>query len=318
MCNKINQEGHIPQEGAKLIALRKSMNQRQSSIATQLETFLKPHMKKGFSILQPDISRLECEDTALDVPKLLAYAHLFGVDISMLLKPHFQTFCQSEFRLRHFDTDQQADQHLCQLENEGRMLAYSQFPSAFFVNPHQNSQRFQQIAHPDYVETHIHTLDSLLNFIFSPVSRYSCAVRGKILQQYLEHFRQKPKHLHFFSRAEFSSTSLFPSLILLPKKSTLIMLAPVMQPDKGDVFLEIRSELICKEVHDFYIHTVQSLDANISLLKIGMETLELLQQGISLESAVRFFYAEVQKRSPEDSAAVLENFSLDIQEMLEE
>lgn len=96
------------------------------------------------------------------------------------------------------------------------------------------------------------------------------------------------------------------------------MLAPVMQPDKGDVFLEIRSELICKEVHDFYIHTVQSLDANISLLKIGMETLELLQQGISLESAVRFFYAEVQKRSPEDSAAVLENFSLDIQEMLEE
>lgn len=318
MCTKINQEGHIPQDGTKLIALRKSMNQSQSSIAAQLQTFLKPHMKKGFSILQPDISRLECEDAALDVPKLLAYAHLFNVDISMLLKPHFQTFCQSEFRLHHFDTDEQAAQYLCQIENEGRMLAYSQFPSAFFVNANQHSQRFQQIAHPDYVETHIHTLDSLLNFIFSPISRYNCAARVKILQHYLEHFRQKSKHLHFFSRAEFSITSLFPSLILLPKKSTLIMLAPVMQPHQGDVFLEIRSELICKEVHDFYIHTVQSLDANISLLKIGVETLELLQQGASLESAVRFFYAEVQKRSPEDSAAVLENFSLDIQEMLKE
>jgi hypothetical protein len=44
----------------------------------------------------------------------------------------------------------------------------------------------------------------------------------------------------------------------------------------------------------------------------------LLQQGVSLESAVRFFYDEVQKRSPEDSAAILENFSVDIQEMLGE
>lgn len=318
MCNKTNQEKHIPQDGAQLIALRKASNHSQASMGQELQSLLKPHMKRGFSVLQPDISRLECEETALDVPKLLAYAHLFKVDISLLLKPHFQTFCQSEFRLQHFALDAEVDQYLCQMEDEGRILAYSQFPSSFFVNAHDDSARFQQIAHPDYAETHIHTLDSLLNFIFSPISRYSCAERGDILLRYLEHFRQRSKHLHFFSRAAFTATSLFPSLILLPKKSTLIMLAPVMQHDQGDVFLEIHSPLICKEVHDFYFHKVKTLDADISLLKIGRDTLEQLRQGTSLENAVRFFYDEVQKRSPEDSAAILENFSVDIQEMLRE
>ena len=318
MRNNIIQEGHIPQDGKQLHALRKTAHHSQADMAYLLQTFLKPHMKAGFSVLQPDISRLECEETALDVPKLLAYASLFKVVISTLLKPHFQTFCQSEFRLQHFATNAEADQHLCQLENEGRILAYSQFPSSFFVNPHDGSERFQQIAHPDYAETHIHTLDSLLNFIFSPISRHSYAARGDILRHYLAYFRQRSKHLHFFSRADFACTSLFPSLILLPKKSTLIMMAPVMQHDQGDVFLEIRSPRLCKEIHEFYFHKVNTLDVDISLLKIGLDTLELLQQGVSLESAVRFFYDEVQKRSPEDSAAILENFSVDIQEMLGE
>jgi hypothetical protein len=96
------------------------------------------------------------------------------------------------------------------------------------------------------------------------------------------------------------------------------MMAPVMQHDQGDVFLEIRSGSLCKEIHEFYFHKIKTLDVDISLLRIGQETLELLQQGVSLESAVRFFYDEVQKRSPEDSAAILENFSVDIQEMLRE
>ncbi len=89
-----------------------------------------------------------------------------------------------------------------------------------------------------------------------------------------------------------------------------------MQHDQGDVFLEIHGEQLCKEVHDFYFHNVRTLDADISLLKIGRDTLERLQQGISMEEAVRFFYGETQKRSPEDSAAILENFSVDVQEML--
>ena len=314
----MNQERHIPQDGKKLRALREIAHHSQASMADQLQSFLRPHMRLGFAILQPDISRLEGEDTALDVPKLLAYASIFKVDISTLLKPHFQTFCQSEFRLQHFDTNAEADNYLCEIEEAGRILAYSQFPSSFFVNPHEDSKRFQQIAAPDYEETHIHTLDSLLNFIFSPISRYSCIEKREILRRYLEHFRQRSKHLHFFSRSAFPSTSLFPSLILLPKKSTLIMLAPVMQHDQGDVFLEIHSSLLCKEVYDFYIHEVKTLDVDISLLKIGQETLELLQQGMGMESAVRFFYDTIQKRSPEDSAAILENFSVDIQAMLRE
>lgn len=110
--------------------------------------------------------------------------------------------------------------------------------------------------------------------------------------------------------------SRFPNLELLPNKSTLIMLAPIMQYGQGDVFLEIRSQKVCQEVSDFYHFTVDKLDADISLLKIGLDTLEIMQQGTQLNDAAVFFYQQVIQRSCDDSDTILENFSQDMQEML--
>jgi hypothetical protein len=93
------------------------------------------------------------------------------------------------------------------------------------------------------------------------------------------------------------------------------MLAPVMQYDQGDVLLEIRSASICEEVFNFY-STVKTLDADVTLIKIGREALELIQQGSSIEQSVRFFYQEVVKRSPEDGEAILENFNADMRPLL--
>ncbi|MEZ5452700.1 MAG: helix-turn-helix transcriptional regulator [Thiothrix sp.] len=316
MCKKSSAR-HIPQDGAKLRELREARSHSQTDIANHLQAFLKPYMKPGFTVQQPDISRLECEDSAVDVLKLLGYSHLFGVDVDFLLKPHFRSLRKNAFRLQHFSQDTEADSYLHNMENAGRILAYSKFPSSFFVSPHQESTRFQQIAQADYRETHIHTLDSLLTFIFSPVSHYSYAQRHAILRGYLEHFRHKhAKHLYFFARAHFPATSLFPNLVLLPEKFTLLMLAPVMQPVQGDIFLEIQDEHICQEVRDFYFHKVKTLDADITLLKIGRDTLELLQGECDMKAAVRHFYEETLKRSPEDSKLVLENFSPDMWEML--
>lgn len=312
-------KGHIPQDGKKLRELRKAASQNQTELADRLLDFLKPHMRPGFLLQQHDIARLELENTPMDVAELLGYSHLFGVDIDHLLKPHFRSLHKSAFRLQQFLLDDEADNYLCELENAGRILVYSQFPSSFFIHPPQDSVRFQQIARLDYQETHFHTLDSLLNFIFSPISRYSYAERDVILTRYLEHFRHKhSKRLQFFSRAAFTPDSLFPNLVLLPEKSTLLMLAPIMRHTQGDVFLEVHDEAICGQVREFYFHQVNTLDADITLLKIGRETLELLQEGENMESAIQFFHAETLKRSPEDSKTILENFRPDLREMLGE
>lgn len=74
--------------------------------------------------------------------------------------------------------------------------------------------------------------------------------------------------------------------------------------------------MINKEVRSFYYEDVIPLDADITLLKTGLETLEMLVHGVSMEGAIRFFYEETRKRSPEDCAIIMENFGPDMREML--
>ena len=90
--NRANKKtlSHIPQNGFKLKELRDSQGYTQADMANALETPLKPHMRAGFTIQQSDISRMEREETPLDIPELLAYASVFNVDIGAILKPHFQ------------------------------------------------------------------------------------------------------------------------------------------------------------------------------------------------------------------------------------
>lgn len=311
------QNRHIPQDGKRLKALRQIKGLSQAGLAQALQALIKPYMKNGFVIQQPDIARIELEKSTLDVPELLGYSQFFGTDIDDLLKPHFRSLHKNAFCLQQFSTDSDADDYFTRMEEAGRILAYSHFPSSFFMENQATNRRFQQIAQTDYCETHLYTLDSLLSFIFSPISRYGYAQRDSILERYVEHFRQRHnKRLYLFSRASFTPHSLFPNLVLLPEKATLLMLAPIMQQQQGDVFLEIHDELICKQVHDFYFQTVPLLETSIPLLRIGRETLALLQDGVSMENAIRFFYDEVQKRSPEDAEAVLQNVGQDIQDIL--
>lgn len=314
-----HQEERPPQNGQRLKELRLALGKNQSEMAGLLQKQLKPNMPHGFVVQQPDISRLEREQTALDIPKLLAYTTVFDVDIATLLNEQFNGLCNSEVLLRHFASNQTAAEYLSMMENDGRTLAYSQFPASYFLPNRENNCRFEQIARADYPEVHMYTLDALLNFIFSPICHYSYQERQQIFHNYLQHFRHScVKNLRFFSRTEFPGTNLFPNLLILPKKSTLIMLAPVMQRQQGDVFLEIRSQEIFQQVYNFYYKQVVPLDATMNLLKIGHETLAMLEQGFSMERAIRFFYTEIKKRSPEDRAVIYENFSTDIQEMLAE
>ena len=308
-------KNHIPQTGGKLKQLRQQLGIKQVQMAASLEGLLKGYMRPGFVVQQPDISKLELEETALDIPKLLAYAQVCNVDIGFLLKPHFQRLCRSEMRLQQFDTNEEADHYLCDREKNGRILIFSQFPAAYFVG-NEDTCRYRQIAEVAYEEGHRYALDSLLNFIFSPVSHYSRQEKISILERYLQHFRRSPcKRLSFFSRRDFPSIAQFPNMELLQDKSTLIMLAPLMQ-QYGDVFLEIHNQQLCDRVFELFFHQIKPLDADVTLLKIALETLENMPPGLDMLMGVRFFYQEVLKRSPEDSQFIRENFSVDLQPLL--
>jgi len=308
---------NVPQCGAKLLELRSSMGETQSTIATGLQQLLKPHMPLGYTIQQADISRLEREDTAIDLPKLLAYAHYFHADIASLLKPAFQDFCRSDIHLQHFETAKQMDQYLYDLEQGGRILVYSRFPSDFFVTEQAHS-RYQQIAQPSYSTTELYTLDAYLNFLFSPVTYYSIETKCLILQRYVDYFRQNlRRHLRFFTRANVPSLQYMPDLEILPQGKVLVLQAPLLQSSQCDAVFEIRNQEAYENALNFY-QQLATLDSHIALLRIGLDTLKIIEQGSPTRDAIRFFYEEVNQRTFDCIDSVMENFSPEIQAMLKD
>lgn len=308
---------HIPQLGAQLKKLRQRLKQTQEQMATSLEKLLKPYQEKGFSLSQSDISRLENEKFSIDVPMLLAYGHLGNLYSGELLKPHYREWLSSQVTMRHFGSDEQADAYLCKLEEKGRLLAFSQFPSSFFQSSEDNSsERSRQIGARGYEEMQFYTIDSLMNFLFSPSSRYTLPERKTILQRYIKVFhRNRFKQLYFFSRHAFPIMSRFPNLELLYEKKTLIMLAPIMTKHDGDVFLEIRDEQLCETVYDFYMHEVEPIEDSLDLLRCAIEAVDDMLNHHSIEHALEIFSALVKQRIFEHDA-ILENFSVNIREQL--
>ncbi len=310
-------KNHIPQEGARLKQLRQQSKQKQTDVSSALENVLRPFMRAGFVVQQPDISKLELEETTLDIPKMLAYAQVFNVDIGTLLKPHFQALCHSSMRFQHFLTDVEADDYLCEMEKEGRVLAFSYFPSSFFYHE-PTTKRYKQIARSGYPETQLYAVDAFLNFLFSPISRFSYQQKLIILDKYLNHFRgSRFKHLHFFSSMDYVGVGTLPNVELVRERSTLLMLAPMMQ-QQGKFLMEINQSQVCQQVFDFFFHQLKPLDADITLIKIGIETITKMQEGMDNLRSAQFFYQEVLKRSSDDASSVLLNFSQDLQRQIVE
>lgn len=307
---------HIPQVGKQLVRLRKKLKKTQTEMAEALEKLIKPHREAGYTLQQTDVSRLENEKISTDITTLLAYSQLGSLYVGELLKPQYRDWLSNQVTLRHFGTDTQADKYLCKLEEHGRLLAFSQFPSAFFQLP-RDSLRSQQISARNYEELQFYTIDSLLNFLFSPSSRYTLAERKTILERYLRLFhRNRFKQIYFFSRHAFPIMSRFPNLELLYEKKTLIMLAPVMTQSNGDVFLEIRDEQLCETVYQFYMHEVEPLEDNMDLLRCALAAIEHMLAGHGIEQGVALFTERV-KRHIFDHDIILENFSLDIRQGLD-
>ncbi|HRJ54198.1 MAG TPA: hypothetical protein PLE99_15675 [Candidatus Thiothrix moscowensis] len=277
-------------------------------------------------IHQSRISELLSGDKTLSIIELLVMAKLFHRQPHELLKSELQHYCvEGEgISVRAFASEAESDAYLTELEHEGRILAFGQFPSFLFYTDSQ-PLRQEQFNQPSFENREFYTLDAYINFLFSVSSRYTLQKRIDILTRYIEYFDPtkkgslNKKNIVFFSRHAYPTLSRFANMEFFPKKELIIVLAPILQESEGDIFLEIRNIELCRQVAEFYSEKIEPLANPMMLLRLGRK---ILQQRINdkmpLETAIRSFYYDCQNImfDSTDPDTILRNFSPEFQEML--
>ncbi|MEZ5476349.1 MAG: helix-turn-helix transcriptional regulator [Thiolinea sp.] len=309
----------VPQKGETLKDLRDRRNLSQLRMAEQLEKVLYDATQVRYSIQQSDVSRLETEKATIDLPKLLAYVLLCKVSASELITAPFNVLLNhpGAMRLHTFTRDQDAERKLLELEQGGRVLISPEFPSSFFrLSP--DSSRFKQLDSPDYLSREIYTAEAFLNFLFSPVSRYSLEDKTHILKTCIQYFQQSINHnLFFFSASQLPTFSQLPTLQLLPARRTLLISAPAHNFHSGDAFIEISDPGIYTDAAAFY-SKLPTFENSTIYLRIGLETLEKMRAGGLAREAIQFFGREVMRTRDSNALTVIKSFSPEIQQMLHE
>lgn len=317
---------YIPQDNQKL---REGRTQLLPTCKTQtaFAKAMTEEMQKagGSSIDQPRLSRLFNGDEATSILELLALAKLFQIPPSKLLRPELQEYCEESesIRLQTPPTEAETDSYLTALESDGRILAFSQFPSYLFYTDKQ-PQRQAQFNSPSFENWEYYALDAYLNFLFAVSNRFSLSERLAILERYIDYFdtgrrgKLNGKHIVFFSRHTFPTLSRFSNMEFFSKKGLIIMLAPILQDGKGDIFLEIRNKHLCEKVDEFYTEQIDPIGNPINLLKTGRKTLQKRLEGMYLEDAIQWFYQECILCMPDsnDPSHILANFSPEVQKLL--
>lgn len=276
---------------------------------------------------QSRISTLLSGDASLGILELLVMAKLFKLPPHELLKPELQEYCEESesISVKIFPTESESDAYLTDLESDGRILAFSQFPSYLFQADSQ-PLRQTQFSLPTFENCEYYTLDAFINFLFSVSSRISLPERVAILTRYIDYFNitkkgnLHKKHIVFFSRHTYPTLSRFANMEFFPKKGLIIVLAPILQEDDGDIFLEIRNSQLCNQISEFYSEKIEPFANPMNLLRAGRRTLQQRLDGIPLEDAIHLFYRECIASMPDspDPETVLENFSPEVRRILQQ
>lgn len=263
-------EGH-----ARLLSTYKTQKALATAMTNEMESL------GGSAVDQSRVSRLINGDEAVNVLELLVLARLFRTPPSDLLKPELQEYCEENesIRIKILQTEKESDSYLTRLESDGRVLAFSQFPSYLFYSDKQPLRQVQ-FNLPSFENREHYSLDAYLGFLFSVASRFSLPERIAILDRYISYFdkgkrgSQNKKHIVFFSRHTYPALSRFANMEFFPKKGLIIMLAPILQDGEGDIFLEIRNKHLCEKVDTFYAEQIGPIGNPINLLKTGRKTLQ--------------------------------------------
>ena len=309
----------LKQAHQQFSATYKSQEALAKAITDEMRQFAAPRMH------QSRLSELLSGGKPISIVELLVMAKLFHVSPHELLRPELQHYCVEgeSISVRDFPTEAESDSYLTELESDGRILSFSQFPSYLFYTDRQ-PLRQEQFNLPSFENREYYTLDAYINFLFSVSSRFSLPERVEILSRYIDYFNPSKKgnlhkkHIVFFSRRTFPTLGRFANMEFFPKKGLIIVLAPVIQEGNGDIFLEIRNSGLCEQVTKFYTETIEPFANPRNLLLAGRRTLQQRLGGKTLEESIRLFYQECLISMPDssDPANILENFSPEMRAML--
>ena len=307
----------IPQLGETLRELRGNL--AQTFLAEKLEKLLREKFGTEYkcSISQSDISRFETNDIAVDFPKLLAYSTYFKANVSDLIAPEFSSLLNPhrDIQLHQLSSDPEAEDVLVELEQDERIVVSPKFPSSFFCLG-KTSKRYKQLNSSSYRSTEIYTIEALLNFLFSPVGRYTTEQKIIKLEQCLEFFQANiNRRLFFFPESFLPEKSQLPIIELLPQAKVLLVAAPVNQMLMGDAFIEIKNPKIYHSIADFY-SKLPFFESSTALLNIGLETLEKMNDENDLTEAMVFFGQEVKRTRDRKFMTIIKCFNPEIQELI--
>lgn len=316
----------IPQNSSRLKELQEQFRpsyKTETALAEAMVTEMRLYHPKAW-IDQPGVSRILNGKEAITTLELVALSKLFQTTTEDLLRSELRRCLDSKataLALRQQHTAEESDTYLADLESDGRILAFSEFPSLLFsteVHPRRKAQMLQS----SYENIEYYTVDGYLDFLFSIVSRFSLHRRIEVLEQYIQYFGSRngrnKRRIAFFSRHNFSAVSGFSSLELFLEKSTLIMRAPILHPEEGDTFLEINDAQLCKEVENFYTNQIDTIRNPLNLLEIGKATLSKQLDGMCMEESVVWFYNKCQKlmEFSSDPDVIYAGFCPEIQALL--
>ncbi|WP_287603829.1 helix-turn-helix transcriptional regulator [Thiothrix sp.] len=283
-------------------ASEKSSQETLAATLSEIVRNLQP-IKNGYLITQSKLSRWESGRASPGILELLAYAHFFDVELASLLNPAYHTLCRPEMEVISCTTKTESENCLCDLESGGRFLVFSRFPSPVFSPEATQNRRFEQISNQSLEDIEYYTIDSYLQFLFSPIGHYTLSQKININDLYINIFNEDnpKKHIRFFSLP--NANNHFSDFELLHHGKTLIMLAPLLLQE-GDVFIKLRNEEICKQVNELYAHKMKKLSANTTLLRLGKKALEKLNDGIPIGEAINHFYLSLERSHPQDIESV--------------
>lgn len=317
-----NKKRFISHNFTQLNIKRQELNLTQEMLAEKMNIGLKTFDKAKLD--QSKISRMLKGEDTISILELLLFSKIFNCSPIDLLHDELKDFCTDieTVALKAFITETDTDKYLTELESEGRVLAFSKFPSYLFCSESQPLRK-AQFNKPSFSNKEYYTLDSYLNFIFSPISKFSVQERLKIIDAYIDYFDTSKKgnftkQIIFFSRHHYPPLGRFANIEFFPKKGLIIILAPIFQENEGDIFLEIRNKNLCEQVDDFYLNKIEPIENRMNLLKMGRKALIKLEQGLSLEETMIYFYKECLLSMPDsnDPIKIGQNFSPDAQKIL--
>lgn len=308
-----------PQDKNVLKKLRSEQeNLSQSKMAEALTNAFYEATGIRHVIQQPDICRLENGTAAIDIFKLLAYSYRCNVDIRSLLNQDYKNLLSnagSDMHVKTFHKNAEAEQHLLKLEKNQRLLISSQFPSSFF-RLDKDSERYAQLNALDYEANELYSIDSFINFLFSPVSAYSLDQKKSILDAYLSYFQDNNfRQLNFFPCSALPKHRQLTSMELLPEQNMLLIPGPITHEGEGDSFIEVRDQAIYKAATRF-CRRLKTFENSMVYLRIGMAALDRMRDGSPARDAITSFALEILQTRDINAIEAIKCFSPEIQDMI--